>query len=54
VRDILRDRRQRFVARRAAAKEARRRARWRRRCDHLEWQGTLAAYEAQQGIEYHI
>jgi hypothetical protein len=54
VRDALRDRRQRFVSRRAAIKEARRRARWRRRCDRLEWQGVLAAYEAQQGIEYAI
>jgi hypothetical protein len=54
LRDILRDRRQRFVSRRTAVKEARRRARWRRRCDRLEWQGTLAAYEAQHDIEYHI
>jgi hypothetical protein len=54
VRDTLRDRWQRFVSRRAAIKEGRRRARWRRRCDRLEWQGTLAAYEAQDGIEYVI
>jgi hypothetical protein len=54
IRDALRNRWQRFVSRRAAIREARRRARWRRVCDQLEWQGTLAAYEAQHGIEYFI